>query len=68
MKNSLATSNFTMLRTQPVQVVPTNPNPVEPPSSWIQYGTSPTEIILAIAFLLKVLVPVIQSNSSHKKS
>ena len=75
------TSNPSMPNTQPAEVVMTNPTPVEPPSAWMQYGTSPTEIILAtavvigaiasvigsIALLLKVLVPVMQSNPSQKK-
>jgi hypothetical protein len=75
------TSNPSMPNTQPAQVVMTNSTPVEPPSAWMQYGTSPTEIILAtavvigaiasvigsIALLLKVLVPVMQCNPSQKK-
>ncbi|MBD1900861.1 hypothetical protein H6F83_12905 [Coleofasciculus sp. FACHB-125] len=70
-----------MPNTQPAQVMTTNPAPIESPSAWMQYGTSPTEIILAtavvigaiasvigsIALLLKVLVPVMQSNPSQKK-
>lgn len=81
MKDSLENANPSGLNTQPTQLVMTNPTPVEPPSAWMQYGTSPTEIILAtavvvgaiagvigsIALLLKVLVPVIQSNPSQKK-
>jgi hypothetical protein len=65
---------------QHVQVIMTNPTPVEPPSAWMQYGTSPTEIILAtavvigavagviwaIALVLQILVPVMKSNSSQK--
>jgi hypothetical protein len=75
------TSNPSMPNIQPAEVVMTNPAPVEPPSAWMQYGTSPTEIILAtavvigaiagvigsIALLLKVLVPVMQSNPSQNK-
>jgi hypothetical protein len=81
MKDSLENANPSGLNTQPTQLVMTNPTPVEPPSAWMQYGTSPTEIILAtavvvgatagvigsIALLLKVLVPVMQSNPSQKK-
>jgi hypothetical protein len=81
MKNTLATSNSSVLKTQPVQVVVTNPSSVEPPSAWMQYGTSPTEIILAIAvvigaiagvigslaILLQVLVPVMRRSSSQKR-
>ncbi|MBN8563576.1 MAG: hypothetical protein J0L70_23840 [Leptolyngbya sp. UWPOB_LEPTO1] len=66
---------------QPVRVIVTNPNSIEPPSAWMQYGTSPTEIILAIAIvitslagmigaialLVQVLVPVMRSNSSQPK-
>lgn len=80
MSNSLKTSNSSAPRTQPVQVVITNPGSVESPSAWMQYGTSPTEIILAtavvvgaiagvigaIALLVQVLVPVMQANSSRK--
>lgn len=54
---------------------------IESPSAWMQYGTSPTEIILAIAIvigatagvigaialLLHVLVPVMKSNPSRTK-
>ncbi|MBD1849235.1 hypothetical protein H6F87_04330 [Cyanobacteria bacterium FACHB-502] len=57
----------------------TNPGSIEPPSAWMQYGTSPTEIILAtaivigaiagvissIALLLQVLVPVMKGNPSR---
>lgn len=81
MKDSLENANPSRLNTQPTQLVMTNPTPVEPPSAWMQYGTSPTEIILAtavvvgatagvigsIALLLKVVVPVMQSNPSQKK-
>jgi hypothetical protein len=68
-------------KTQPEQVVAVNPSVIEPPSAWMQYGTSPTEIILAIAIviaslagmigaialLVQVLVPVMRSNSSQPK-
>ena len=81
MKNTLSTSNPDVLKTQPVQVVVTNPSSVEPPSAWMQYGTSPTEIILAtaivigaiagvigsVALLLQVLVPIMRSNPPQKK-
>ncbi len=81
MKNSLPTSNSTTHKTQPVQVVITNPGSIESPSTWMQYGTSPTEIIVAtaivisaiagvigsIALLLQVLVPVMQGNSTQKQ-
>jgi hypothetical protein len=52
MKSSLATSNSSKPSTQPVQVVMKNPSSVESPSAWMQYGTSPTEIILATAVVL----------------
>ncbi|MEH2167902.1 MAG: hypothetical protein V7K41_14740 [Nostoc sp.] len=66
---------------QSIQGVVATPNPVESPSAWMQYGTSPTEIILAtaivigavatvigaIAVLLQVLVPVMQSRSQHQQ-
>jgi hypothetical protein len=59
-----------------VRVIVTAPGAVESPSAWMQYGTSPTEIILAIAIvigaiagvigsialLVQVLVPVMRSN------
>lgn len=81
MQNTLETSNLSTSETQPVQAVVTNPGSIESPSAWMQYGTSPTEIILAtavvigaiagvigsIALLLKVLVPVMQSNPLQKK-
>lgn len=81
MNETLATANSPISKTHPMQVVTTNPNPIEPPSAWMQYGTSPTGIILAIAiviaanafmigsitFLVKVLVPVMRVNSSHKR-
>lgn len=81
MANSLITSNSSAPKTQPVQVVITNPGSIEPPSAWMQYGTSPTEIILAIAvvigaiagvigslaILLQVLVPVMRRSSSQKR-
>lgn len=79
MANSLVSSQSPITKAQPVQVT-VQPNPVEPPSAWMQYGTSPTEIILAtavvigaiagvigaIALLLQVLVPVMQANPSRK--
>jgi hypothetical protein len=34
---------------------------VEPPSAWMQYGTSPTEIILAIAVVIGSISSVIGS-------
>lgn len=77
----LLTSAASKPKTQPVQVVITNPGAIESPSAWMQYGTSPTEIILAIAILigamtgiigaiallLHVLVPVMKSNSPRVK-
>lgn len=68
---TVSTSNSSPNNIQPAQIVMTNPTPIESPSAWMQYGTSPTEIILAtavviasiasvigsIAVLLKVLVP-----------
>lgn len=59
-----------------------SPPPVEPPSAWMQYGTSPTEIILAtacvivavatvigaIAGLIHVLVPVLRSASQQQQA
>jgi hypothetical protein len=39
-------------KTESNQLVSINPNPLEPPSAWMQYGTSPTEIILATAFVI----------------
>ena len=81
MKSALTNSSSSVPETQPVQVVLTNPGSVESPSAWMQYGTSPTEIILAtavvigaiagvivsVALLVQVLVPVMQSNSTQKK-
>ncbi|UBF27147.1 hypothetical protein K9N68_04050 [Kovacikia minuta CCNUW1] len=80
MNNALVTSNSSTFKAQPVQVT-MNPGSVESPSAWMQYGTSPTEIILAtavvigaiagvvvsIAFLLQVLVPAMQKNSTQAK-
>lgn len=81
MNKTLVTSNFPVSKTHSVQIGTTSPNSIEPPSAWMQYGTSPAEIILAtavvigaiagvissIAILLKVLVPVMRVNSSHKR-
>jgi len=55
-----------------------NPALIESPSAWMQYGTSPTEIILAtgvvnvgvivaVNLLAQVLVRVMQSNPPQKK-
>ena len=79
MANSPLTSNSSAPKTQPIQEVITNSGSIESPSAWMQYGTSPTEIILAtavvigaisgvivsLAFLLQVLVPVMQRNPSQ---
>ena len=81
MNNPLITSNPNSSKSEPVQIVITNPGSIESPSAWMQYGTSPTEIILAIAIvigslagmigaialLVQVLVPVMRSNSSQPK-
>ena len=81
MNNSLITSNSSVPYTQPVHVVLANPTSIESPSAWMQYGTSPTEIILAtavvigaiagvigsLALLLQVLVPVMQRNPAQKR-
>jgi hypothetical protein len=78
MKSILETSDSSTLKTHPIQIMITSPSPVEPPSAWMQYGTSPTEIILAtavviaaisgvigaIALLLHVLVPVMRKDKS----
>ncbi len=75
MANSLVSAQSPTSKTQPVQVT-IQPSPVESPSAWMQYGTSPTEIILAtavvigatasvivaISLLLQVLVPVLRSQ------
>ena len=76
-----STSNAALPNAQHTQIVMTNPTSVEPPSAWMQYGTSPTEIILAIAvvigaiagvigsvaLLVQVLVPVMQANQSNNQ-
>jgi hypothetical protein len=76
MKSILGTSDSSTYKTHPIQIVITSPNPIEPPSAWMQYGTSPTEIILAIAVvtgantgiigaiavLVHVLVPVMRRD------
>ncbi|MGI0486480.1 hypothetical protein ACN4EK_13655 [Pantanalinema rosaneae CENA516] len=81
MNSSLSTSNSPVPKAQPVQYVVTHPGSIESPSTWMQYGTSPTEIILAtavvigaiagvigsLALLLQVLVPVMQGNSTPKR-
>lgn len=81
MKNTLTTFNPSTPKIYPVHFVMTNPSPVEPPSAWMQYGTSPTEIILAtaiviiaiasvigsVALLLQVLVPVIMQLKPPRK-
>lgn len=50
-----------MSKNQPVEVVITNPGSVESPSAWMQYGTSPTEIILATAVVVGTFACVIGS-------
>lgn len=50
-----------MSKNQPVEVVITNPGSVESPSAWMQYGTSPTEIILATAVVVGTFAGVIGS-------
>jgi hypothetical protein len=81
MKDSLETFHLSTPKTQPAQVVTVSSNPIESPSAWMQYGTSPTEIILATAvviasiapvigsaaLLLNALVPVMQSTQPSKK-
>jgi hypothetical protein len=78
MKRILGTSDSSTPKTHPIQIMTTSSSPVESPSAWMQYGTSPTEIILAtavviaamsgvigaIALLLRVLVPVMQKDKS----
>ena len=59
---------------QPIQLV-TPPQPhIENPATWMRYGNSQAEIILAVAFLissisglLQVLIPVIL-RQPHKKT
>lgn len=46
-------------KTQPVHIVVTNPASIESPSTWLQYGTSPTEIILATAVVIGAVASVI---------
>jgi hypothetical protein len=58
-----STSNASSPKSQPVQVVITNPNPVEPPSAWMQYGTSPAEIILSTAVVIVAIATVIGSTA-----
>ncbi|MBD2465029.1 hypothetical protein H6G89_28900 [Oscillatoria sp. FACHB-1407] len=76
-----STVNPSVTNPKPTQVSIANPTPIEPPSAWMQYGTSPTEIILAtavmitaiagvigaIALLLQVLVPVMRSIQTPKQ-
>ena len=76
-----STSNASLSSAQPTQIVMTHPTSIEPPSAWMQYGTSPTEIILAVAvvigaiagvigsvaLLVQVLVPVMQANQSNNQ-
>ena len=81
MKDILANTNPSRVNAPSSQGVMMNPTPVESPSAWMQYGTSPTEIILAtavvigavagvigsLAFLLQVLIPVMQKGSSQPR-
>lgn len=47
--------------TESTQLVTMPSSPVENPSAWIQDGTSPTEIILAIAVVIVAVSSVIGS-------
>lgn len=81
MNSSLANSHSPASKTHYAQVVTTNSGYIESPSAWMQYGSSPTEIILAtavvigaiagvigsLALLLQVLVPVMQKSSAPKR-
>lgn len=76
-----STSNSSTPKIQSTQVLTTDLTPIESPSAWMQYGTSPTEIILAtavvitsiapvigsVALLLNVFVPVMQPTQPSKK-
>jgi hypothetical protein len=55
------TSEFYSLKTQAIHRASISPNPLEPPSAWMRYGTSPTEIILATAIVIIANAVVIRT-------
>jgi hypothetical protein len=59
MKTTFDNTNPSVTNPQLTQVSIANPTPIEPPSAWMQYGTSPTEIILATAVLVGILLGTI---------
>jgi hypothetical protein len=59
MTTNRAIYNFFLQNTHLVGAAIKNSNLLEPPSAWMQYGTSPTEIILAIAFVIIAIAVVI---------
>ncbi|MBD2595852.1 hypothetical protein H6G74_16160 [Nostoc spongiaeforme FACHB-130] len=50
------TSSSTSTNPQTSQLIPVSSSTIENPSAWIRDGYSPTEIILAIAFLSSLLM------------
>ncbi|MEH1826071.1 MAG: hypothetical protein V7L22_12015 [Nostoc sp.] len=61
MKTVLTTPVNANQTTQTSQLIPASPTSIENPSTWMRNGDSPTEIILAVAFLTSVLIGGIAS-------
>ncbi|MEH2038350.1 hypothetical protein [Nostoc sp.] len=61
MKTALTTPVNSNQTTQTSQLIPASPTSVENPSTWMRDGYSPTEIILATAFLTSVSIAGIAS-------
>ncbi|WP_242054615.1 hypothetical protein [Nostoc sp. FACHB-190] len=56
MNTSLSTSTNPQASTQTSQLIPVSSSTMENPSAWIRDGYSPTEILLAAAFLTSLLM------------
>jgi hypothetical protein len=74
MENQSTTSAKLEQTNQPIQLVTPPQAQIENPATWMRYGNSQAEIILAIAFLissisrlLQVLIPVIL-RQPHKNT
>jgi hypothetical protein len=74
MENQLTTPVKLEQTNQPIQLVTPPQAHIENPATWMRYGNSQAEIILAVAFLissisglLQVLLPVIL-RQPHKKT
>jgi hypothetical protein len=61
MENTQHKPHLAKYNTESMQMVTVPQSPVENPSAWMQYGTSPTEIILAVAVVIVATSSVIGS-------